>query len=133
MPVSLSVHLSIETGTLNMRWSSTRNHCKFLLYSFYITMWDMESELKALRRHYGTTWGSSELLTLIVLTVFYYSAISIGTTCKLFFHNCQLLLYTIRFWFSLALNLFFLILNLKMLLQITIGFKIQGQVASTWG
>ena len=58
---------------------------------------------------------------------------SIGTTGKLFFQNCQLLLYTERFWFSLALNLFSLILNLKMLLQVTISSIIQSQVAGTWG
>ena len=58
---------------------------------------------------------------------------SIGTTGKLFFQNCQLFLYTERFWFSIALNLFSLILNLKMLLQVTISSIIQGQVASTWG
>ena len=43
-------------------------------------------------------------LTLIVSTVFYFSSMSIGTTAKLFFHNSQLLLYTKRFWFSLAVN-----------------------------
>ena len=54
-------------------------------------------------------------LTSIVSTVFQVSAMSIGTTGKLFFQNCQLLLYTEWFLFSLALNLFSLILNLKML------------------
>ena len=58
---------------------------------------------------------------------------SIGTTGKLFFHNSQLLLYTKRFWFSLALNWFSLILNLKMLLQVTIRSIIQGKVTSAWG
>ena len=58
---------------------------------------------------------------------------SIGTTGKLFFHNSQLLLYTKRFWFSLALNWFSLILNLKMLMQVTISSIIQDKVASAWG
>ena len=57
---------------------------------------------------------------------------SIGSTGKLFFYNYQLLLYTKRFWFSLDLKLFPLILNLKMLLQVTISSLIQGKVASTW-
>ena len=57
----------------------------------------------------------------------------ICTTGKLFFHKSELLLYTKRFWFSLALNLFSLILKLKMLLQVTTSSIIQGQVASTWG
>ena len=43
-------------------------------------------------------------LSLIVSTVFYFSAMSIGTTGKLFFHNSQLFLYTKRFWISLAVN-----------------------------
>ena len=85
--------------------------------------------------------GSTELeeyfqlqgLTSIVSTVFQFSAMSIGTTGKLFFQNFQLLPNTERFWFSLALNLFSLNLNLKMLLQVTISSVIQGQVASTWG
>ena len=58
---------------------------------------------------------------------------SIGTTGKLFFYNSQLLLYTKRFWFSMDLNWFSLILNLKMLLQVTIGSIIQGKVTSAWG
>ena len=70
---------------------------------------------------------------LIASTVFQFSAMSIGTTAKLFFHNSQLLLGTKTFWFSLALNWFSLILNLKMLLQVTIRFIIQGKVTSTWG
>ena len=72
-------------------------------------------------------------LNLIVSTVFYFSAMSIGTTAKLFFHNSQLLLYTKRFWFSLAVNWFSVILNLKMLLQVTIRSIIQGKVTSAWG
>ena len=72
-------------------------------------------------------------LNLIASTVFQFSAMSIGTTAKLFFHNSQLLLYTKRFWFSLALNWFSLILNLKMLLQVTIRSIIQGKVTSAWG
>ena len=58
---------------------------------------------------------------------------SIGTNGGLFFYNSQLLLYTERFWFSLALNWFSLILNLKMLLQVTIRSIIQGKVTSAWG
>ena len=58
---------------------------------------------------------------------------SIAPTGKPFFHNSQLLLYTKRFWFSLALNWFSLILNLKMLLQVTIRSIIQGKVTSAWG
>ena len=58
---------------------------------------------------------------------------SVGTTGKLFFHDSQLLLYSNSFWFSLALNLFSLILKLKMLLQVTIKIIILEQVASTWG
>ena len=58
---------------------------------------------------------------------------SVGTTGKLFFHDSQLLLYSKSFWFSLALNLFSLILKLKMLLQVTIKIIILEQVASTWG
>ena len=58
---------------------------------------------------------------------------SVGTTGKLFFHDSQLLLYSKNFWFSLALNLFSLILKLKMLLQVTIKIIILEQVASTWG
>ena len=58
---------------------------------------------------------------------------SVGTNGKLFFHDSQLLLYSKSFWFSLALNLFSLILKLKMLLQVTIKIIILEQVASTWG
>ena len=58
---------------------------------------------------------------------------SVGTTGKLFFHDSQLFLYSKSFWFSLALNLFSLILKLKMLLQVTIKIIILEQVASTWG
>ena len=58
---------------------------------------------------------------------------SVGATGKLFFHDSQLLLYSKSFWFSLALNLFSLILKLKMLLQVTIKIIILEQVASTWG
>ena len=58
---------------------------------------------------------------------------SVGTTGKLFFHDSQLLLYSKSFWFSLALNLFSVILKLKMLLQVTIKIIILEQVASTWG
>ena len=58
---------------------------------------------------------------------------SVGTTGKLFSHDSQLLLYSKSFWFSLALNLFSLILKLKMLLQVTIKIIILEQVASTWG
>ena len=72
-------------------------------------------------------------LTSIVSTVFQFSAMFIGTTGKLFFQSCQLLLYTEKFWFSLVLNLFSLILDLKMLLQVIISSIIQGQVAITWG
>ena len=58
---------------------------------------------------------------------------SVGTTGKLFFHDSQLLLYSKSFWFSLALNLFSLILKSKMRLQVTIKIIILEQVASTWG
>ena len=84
MPVSLSVQFPTETGTINIRWQSTRNLCKFPYYN-------VKTAVSAIR---GTTELKEYLpvqgLTSAVSATFWFSAVSIGATGKLFFQNCEL-------------------------------------------